>query len=170
MKSELISVIDSTYTKIDLQPLEIVNCEEILYPLDIMVVDTFLVLGEKTNNSSSLFIYNTNNNLFVDSILRRGGGPNESSGYLKILQYEVVDNDPVLWIRSITPYMAHLNLNHYKDKPNTFFDKKYFFESEGRLDIFAELSSYYNLDEDNFLFRKSLSNAGLFSKGIYTYY
>lgn len=170
MKSELISVVDSSYTQIDLQPLEIVNFEEFLYPMDIITVDTFLVFQEKAYNSSSIFIYSTNNYLFIDSILRIGGGPNEIPGLFKILQYEVEENEPVLWIRSITPYMARLNLNHYKDNPYSLFDRKYSFESEERFDIFAELSSYYNLDEDHFLFPKSLNNAGLFSKGIYTYY
>lgn len=167
------SLVDSTYQQINMSKLETLLLSETSHPFTVMAVDTFLVFQEAVKNNC-LYIYNTNNYSFVDSILRKGDKSNDiPDNGVQIVQYGLGNNGALtFWIRSSVPYIARLNMNDYKsnlERGNSIYDKKYLFNKDN-FDIFSEAGNIYVLNDSIFFIRKNMEASGKYEEGFTTTY
>lgn len=167
------SLVDSTYQQINLSEPKTLLLREISHPFSIMAVDTFLVFQEP-EKSYCLYCYNTNNYLFVDSILQKGDQLNDIPlNGVQIIQYGLSnDRSPIFLIRSSAPYIARLNLENYKsnmERGNIVYDKKYQFDKDN-FDMFNEASYTFVLNDSIFFIRKDLEASGEYEEGFTTTY
>lgn len=167
------SLVDSTYQQIDMPKPKILSFGELSQPYSIMVVDTFLVFQEPVKQYC-LYCYNTNNYSFVDSILRKGDKLDEIPlEGVQITQYGLEKGESsVLWVHSLTPYIARLNMNNYKsnvEKGEIVYDKKYLFNKEN-FDIFSEAGYIFALNDSTFFIRKDMEDSGQYEEGFFVTY
>lgn len=167
------SLVDSTYQQINLSEPKTLLLGEISHPFSIMAVDTFLVFQEP-EKSCCLYCYNTNNYLFVDSILQKGDQLNDiPQNGVQIIQYGLSnDRSPIFLLRSSAPHIARLNLENYKsnmERSDVVYDKKYQFDKEN-FDIFSEAGNIYMLSDSTFLIRKDMEASGKYDEGFTTTY
>ena len=132
----------------------------LIYPTDIQVVDTFLLVFQH-HNENIIQAYSTLSLKYLGSFLKKGSGPNEVMVFGLISQSYTEYGNPKLVIQSYPNYIGILNIKQSIESGKAVFDKKYKFETVLGKDLFLASHSVYILDSVNLMMTKDPLRSGI---------
>ncbi|WP_237038563.1 BF3164 family lipoprotein [Phocaeicola faecalis] len=133
---------------------------DLLYPTDIQVVDTFLLVSQH-HNENIIQAYSTLSLKHLGSFLKKGSGPNEVMAFGLIAQSYTESGNPKLIIQSYPNYLGILNIKRSLESSQAVFDKQYKFEPHLGKELFLASHSVYVLDSVNLMMTKDPVRSGI---------
>ena len=133
---------------------------DLIYPTDIQVVDTFLLVSQH-HNENIIQAYSTLSLKHLGSFLKKGSGPNEVMTFGLIAQSYTEFGNPKLIIQSYPNYLGILDIKQSIESGRAVFDKQYRFETILGKDLFLASHSVYVLDSVNLMMTKDPLRSGV---------
>ena len=133
---------------------------DLIYPTDIQVVDTFLLVSQH-HNENIIQAYSTLSLKHLGSFLKKGSGPNEVMAFGLIAQSYTEFGNPKLIIQSYPNYLGILDIKQSIESGRAVFDKQYRFETILGKDLFWASHSVYVLDSVNLMMTKDPLRSGV---------
>ena len=133
---------------------------DLIYPTDIQVVDTFLLVSQH-HNENIIQAYSTLSLKHLGSFLKKGSGPNEVMAFGLIAQSYTEFGNPKLIIQSYPNYLGILDIKQSIESGRAVFDKQYKFETILGKDLFLASHSVYVLDSVNLMMTKDPLRSGV---------
>ena len=133
---------------------------DLIYPTDIQVVDTFLLVSQH-HNENIIQAYSTLSLKHLGSFLKKGSGPNEVMAFGLIAQSYTEFGNPKLIIQSYPNFLGVLNIKQSIESGRAVFDKQYRFETILGKDLFLASHSVYVLDSVNLMMTKDPLRSGV---------
>lgn len=133
---------------------------DLIYPTDIQVVDTFLLISQH-HNENIIQAYSTLSLKYLGSFLKKGNGPNDVMAFGLISQSYTEFGNPKLIIQSYPNYLGILNIKQSIESGQAVFDKKYKFETILGKELFLASHSVYVLDSVNLMMTKDPLRSGV---------
>lgn len=133
---------------------------DLIYPTDIQVVDTFLLVSQH-HDENIIQAYSTLSLKHLGSFLKKGSGPNEVMAFGLIAQSYTEFGNSKLIIQSYPNYLGILNIKQSIESGRAVFDKQYKFETILGKDLFWASHSVYVLDSVNLMMTKDPLRSGV---------
>lgn len=133
---------------------------DLLYPTDIQVVDTFLLILQH-HNENIIQAYSTLSLKHLGSFLKKGSGPNEVMTFGLIAQSYTESGNPKVIIQSYPNYLGVLDIKRSLESRQTVYDKQYKFETRFGKELFLASHSVYVLDSLNLMMTKDPLRSGV---------
>lgn len=133
---------------------------DLLYPTDIQVVDTFLLILQH-HNENIIQAYSTLSLKHLGSFLKKGSGPNEVMTFGLIAQSYTESGNPKVIIQSYPNYLGVLDIKRSLESGQTVYDKQYKFETRFGKELFLASHSVYVLDSLNLMMTKDPLRSGV---------
>lgn len=133
---------------------------DLLYPTDMLTVDTFLLVSQH-HDENIMQVYGTSSLKFLGSFLRKGGGPNEVMNFGLVSQSYVEDGRSKVVIQSYPNYLGVLDVGRSLEAGQAVYDKQYRFETHLGKELFLASHSVYVLDSARLMMTKDPLRSGV---------